>query len=153
MKRLYIPMAIAVLAIWAAAVLLGKGSLSWFFDLPSLVLVLFPAFFLSLGVFGFREIGRAFSVGFRKEGAVEADLRKALVFFEALPQYLILSGLLGTLLGVMTMMRWIDDLRSMGSGMALALLTVVYSLILTMVLVVPFRSGIRRKLAEAGKAG
>lgn len=153
MKKGYFAAVAAALAVFAAAILVANGSFSWFIDMSSLAVVLLPAFFLSWGVFGLPGIGRAFAASFRKEGAAEGELRKALAFFDAILSYLLLSGLLGSLVGIISMVGRIDDLKSIGLGMAIALLSLWYALILILAVAVPFRSGIRRRLAEAGKAG
>ena len=151
MKKTYFPMVAAALALWGFGVWVDRSSLLMYMDVPSLVVVVCPAFFLSLGVFGLREMGRAFTAGWR-DGLSETELRKALAYFDALQQYLIISGVIGTLIGVTTILGQYGDSGSVGKGMALSLLTVLYSLVFMMVIVIPFRSGIRKRLAEAGKA-
>ena len=77
-------------------------------------------------------------------------VRQAAVFFTSLQRFFLLSGAIGALIGIVTILAQLQEVvvAAIGRGFALLLITVFYSLVLTLVLVVPFRAAVERRLAE-----
>jgi flagellar motor component MotA len=151
MTKFYPIAFILFLAICAAAVVMSGGQLAFIVSIPSLLLVVVTAIVLSLGNFSVGEIGRCFRLAFRRSPAQRDELHNALAFFDALMRYLLVSGFVGTLIGSIAILGNLGDHTALGRGTALALTTVLYALILWVGIVVPFRTGVRRKLAELEK--
>jgi flagellar motor component MotA len=130
------------------AVLTSGGSVLHMLNWPSFVMVLVTALILALGNFRVAEMGGYFSMGMRRDRVSRREALDALAFFDALGRYVITSGILGTLIGAIVMLANLGDVTRLGSGAALALITILYALIILIGVVVPFRTGVRRKLAE-----
>jgi flagellar motor component MotA len=138
------------LAFCAAGVLLAGGRLSWFVNVPAIAVVVGITAVLLLSNYSFAEMGRCFRAAYRKSGLGHDEVEDALAFFEAMQRYVLVSGFVGFLLGLITMLSALKDPSTMGSGTALALMTVLYGLILFIGLVVPFKTGLKRNLSRAG---
>ena len=149
--RYAVSLILVALLVGTAAVFCGSAVWT-VVDLPSLVVVLGLASILSLGGFSFSEIRNFFKVAFRSgdvSGSEFETLKKAAVYFRALQGYLILSGILGTLLGTITMLAQYEDKSMLGQGVALALLTVFYAVILIATVALPLRAAAEKRIAEA----
>mgnify|MGYP006265935887 CR=1 FL=1 len=152
MTKFYPVAVILFLLICVAAIVMAGGRLAYFLSIPSLLVVVVSALVMSLANFRLGEIGRAFALAFRSSGSRAAadrgELEKALAFFDALLRYLLIAGLVGTMIGTITMLGNLGNVERIGRGSALALTTIFYALLLWVLVVVPGRTGIRQKLAE-----
>lgn len=147
MKWFYVVAVVLVLATIAVGVVFA-GKASYFIDWPSLIMVVFPPLILSLATFPPSAIRRSFTVAFDPTASTEAELRTAAAFFKALQGYLLLSGLIAALLGVMTILAGLQAVKNVAGGAALLLVSVFYSLVLILVVAQPFRAMVERRLAE-----
>ena len=91
-------------------VLFFSGTFRGFIDMPSGLFVIGGAG--ALGLAGYKK-----RTGF-------------IAYIDQCRKYLVPVGILGTFTGVIMMMQNLSDLSSIGHGMAIALLTVFYSIIL-----------------------
>ena len=153
MSRFYFVAVVLVIGILAGTGVAVGAPLGLFLNVPSLILVVAPTLLLVAANFTVREIGTCFSISFRREGARRIDLELARVFFSALGRYLGLIGSIGALIGLIELLATLGDSAAIGSGVALALMTALYGLILYVAVVIPFQAGIRRRIAEADFAG
>lgn len=150
MNRFYFVAVALALCVLALGMVFAAARIDYFMDYPSLIVVVVPAVVLGLAAFPPRVIGRSFTVAFSRQAASEAELRQAAVFFRALERFILLSGFLGALIGVVTILSQQEEvpMKKVAQGFALLLITVFYSLVLTLVLAVPFRAAVERRLAE-----
>jgi flagellar motor component MotA len=148
MKWFYLVAVVLVLAMIALGVMFAAGKVSYFLDWPSVIMVVFPTLVLSLATFPPAVIGRSFAAAFDRRTSTEVELRTAATFFRALQGYLLLSGLLAALLGVMTILAGLKADTNVAGGAALLLVSVFYSLVLILLVALPFRASIERRLAE-----
>ncbi len=146
MKKIYPLMLLLFLAVGSLGVIFAGASASLFLNLPSLIIVLVIAVSLSLCTFGPSEIVHYFAIAFRVDDNDQSGLRDGIVFFRALQWYLIAGGLIGFLIGLITLLAGLQSSTSVGSGTAIALLTVLYGLVLAAGVAVPFRAALERKL-------
>jgi len=118
-------------------VTISGNSLLAFVDAPSLSLVvIFP--FLFIGTFyGFKEMGSAFSAPFKK-GNTLGNLTKASIFFQRYEKITWLAGLLGVIIGMIGILRNLDDKASMGPNIALVLESVFYSSFINISIIIPY---------------
>lgn len=151
MRKMYVVGAVLFFAFVVGAIITSGGRILQYLNIPSFLMVLGPAFVLLLANFSVREMGRAFAVGFKKKEASPEDLKKGYLFFRSAQIYLILSGSLGTMIGTMAMLANLRDSSRIGWGAALALTTILYGIIFSMVITIPFAAGIKRRLIEAGE--
>lgn len=150
MNKTYPIWALLFLAFCASGIVMAGGSLLWFMNVPSLVVVVGISFVLLLSNYSLPAMGRCFAVAYGDAPRERRDLEDGLAFFEAMQVYLLVAGVVGFLLGLITMLTSLTDAERIGSGTALALMTVLYGLILYIGLVVPFKTGVKRKLAKLG---
>ncbi len=148
MSKFYPVSVLLALALFAVAISMAGGVFGMFISIPSLVVVLVTSFVLSLASSNPAQLGRHFAIGFRSGPQDTADLKRALAYFDALGRYLIVSGLVGTTIGAISILGTLNDVETIGRGTALALTTLFYGVLLWMLIVVPFRTGLRNKLAE-----
>lgn len=132
-----------MLTLWLSA---GKSAVNIYVDLLSLILILLCPIFLLISNYSLSEIRMYFSLGFRKANSGKTDIANGILFFTSLQKYLILSGLMGTFIGIIAVLANLADPEVTGSG--LALMTVLYAIILRMGIAVPFRTGLQKRLNE-----
>lgn len=144
MKRFYPVAIVAFVGLTILAIVLAGAPLGSYFSVASLlIVVLLPAVLLR-ATHSFAEIGAAFRAP-RTGG--ENDLRVAIAFFGALGRYLLWSGFLATMIGVIALLSNLGDTSRIGYGAAIALLTVFYSIVLNLLVALPFRYAAEKKLA------
>ncbi|MFW5744249.1 MAG: hypothetical protein ACOC2D_13315 [Spirochaetota bacterium] len=154
MKKFYFLAVLATVAVFLVAILTtgGTNPLLQFLSVPSFLIVVLPAFALSLANFSLRELGRCFSVAFGQGGRRD-ELVSARSYFGALGKYLMISGIIGFFTGAIVLLVNLGgDPSVIGAGTAVSLLTVVYAAFFYMIVPVPFRVGLDRRLAELEQA-
>jgi len=150
MNRFYFVAVVLVLGVLVLGMVFAAAQPLVFIDIPGLVMVVVPTLVLCLATFPPRVIGRSFTVAFIRQPASEPELRQAAVFFRSMERYLLLSGLIGAIIGIVTMLTLLLDVAKFGQGLAILLLTVFYAVLLMLVLAIPFRTAVERRLAEKG---
>jgi flagellar motor component MotA len=151
--KLYPLFVVLALAVLVVGVVFADNTLGAYADLPCLMVTWVPAILLALATHGARGFGQAFATAYRADRATPAEARTALGFFVSLQRYVLVSGLLGVLIGITTMLANLTDASSMGKGLALALLTVMYALATMLLVTMPFRSALERRLAAGERPG
>lgn len=149
-KFAFIPLLMAA-GLIISAVLFGGASLLVFFDIPSLIICAVVPFFLLLINFNFNEIVRAFRCSDDRFTTDVNEIKKALVLFKCLEKQIFLMGGIGTFLGLIAMLANIDSMEMVGRGLALALITIFYSLLFNAFLVTPKQTGLKQRLIDAEK--
>jgi len=145
-KRLVLPI-LVVIATYASLVVLTGASAWVHVDLPSFIIVpVIPLLYMGF-MYGFPGLGAAFKAP-GSGTATRQELRLSLCFFKDLGKAFWLFGLLGSATGLVEVLRNLTDRTKLGPNLALAMLTVLYSATFNLVLVVPFLSTARRRLAE-----
>lgn len=154
MKGFYFIALIIVVGIIGVGMIINVGidNFYYYLDLPSLLILLLPVILLLKSQFSWQEMGQAFAITLSK-GTVEKDrLKKALLFFIALQKYLIWTGLIGFLLGIIALLSNVTERYvAMGIGLSCALLIMFYAVVLIFTIALPFQFGLKKKLAEAGE--
>ncbi|MFP4562738.1 MAG: MotA/TolQ/ExbB proton channel family protein [Spirochaetia bacterium] len=147
MKKGYFFSIIIFLVLIVAAVITSGGKMGYFLNLPSFLMVTLITLTLLRGSFSFREMGKYFKIAF--EDSIEAprgEIKNGIQFFRIMQIYLIVSGFLGTVIGAMAMLSALEMSVRVGFGASLALLTLLYGIIFTLLIPVPFRSGLEKRL-------
>jgi len=138
----------ALCLIWGAAVLSG-ASMAVYVNLPSFLMVIGISGVIMLFSWDLKTIGRCFRAVFSKS-ATDQDIKLGIVFFPALTKYFFLSAAIGTGTGLIAILANLSDNRAIGQVVALALLCIYYSLVLTLLVTLPFGTSLRRRLIEQG---
>jgi flagellar motor component MotA len=152
MNRYYFAAVALVLAVLALGIVFAAARLNAFLDWPCLIMVIVPPGLLSLAAFPPRVVGRSFRVAFSRQKATEPELRQAAWFFRFLERSVLVAGFIGALIGVVAILSQLREVevQRLGQGFALLLITVFYALVLVLVVTVPFRAAVERRLAERG---
>jgi hypothetical protein len=160
MNRSYFVVVVLALAIVVGLFACTGLTLLAFVDLPSLGVVLLPAVVMGFAAHSPRETGRAYRVAFSKNEATREELGQAEAYFDGLTRYLACGAALGIVVGFVTVLlatagigasaQAIEDRAAgMGRGVALSMICVVYALMLIVLVALPFRTAIRKRLAAA----
>ena len=148
MKKFYPVSVLLFVGITALAILFSGLRFGYYISLPPLVIVVgFPAVML-FATHGPAEIRAAFRAAYQSSDP--AELRLAVVFFSAAQRYLLWSGFIATLLGIVALLASLGDESHIGAAAALSLITVLYAIILNVIFALPFRHAAEKRLARVG---
>jgi flagellar motor component MotA len=153
MKKTYWLMIILFCGMVIGAMITSGAKIAYVLDLPSLIMVLGTTLILSLCNFSFAEIIRFFRIARgKKDGSLE-DVRNGIAYFAALSRYSVLSGIIGTFVGAISMLANLTDPGMIGFGAALSLLTFLYGIIMMVLVAIPLKLAMEKKLhsLEASK--
>lgn len=134
---------IAVIAI--TVVLLSGSNLFFFLDLPSLLLVLICPFVLILIQYGPASIGRNFSIALDDISVEKREASSAEYYFQTWGIYVLLTGGIFFIVGIIMVLSNIQDKETIGAGLACSLITFLYGLIITITLTRPLAVFCRQK--------
>jgi chemotaxis protein MotA len=109
-----------------------------------MIVGIFPFLFVSV-LFGFKEMGLAFSVSMRTE---KGKLLNAIIFFKTYGKITWIAGCIAVLIGVVAMLVNLEDKTTLGPNLALALISMLYSGIINVVIIIPFTVFIKKQLKE-----
>ena len=136
-----------ILLVVIGAVGLSTGvRLDLYIDVGSViitVIVTLAALVMSYGSAAFSAIGTVFTCS-----AGEKDVRLAIAVFTRGKSYALASGALGTLIGLVIMLKNLDDVSAVGPGLALSLLTLVYGIVLAYLVLGPVVGSLKRRTEE-----
>jgi hypothetical protein len=118
-----------------------------FIDIPSAVIVLGLTLASLLAGFG-GDIGTGFKAAFSSTADRDIILLGIAVFERGKSMAVISGGIIGTFIGLIIMLKNIDDPAALGPGMALGFLTTLYSLVLGYGVFAPLCASLRQKLEE-----
>lgn len=150
MKKTYFVSLILFFALFAGGVITSGSELAYFFDPLSLGMVLvIPALF-ALATNSLDEIQSYFSAAFQ-EKPDSGVVKKGIVFFKNLLKYFIFTGFITFMIGVITILAYLGELQHVGSGAALSLISLLYSLCFILILALPFKSALEKKAAALEK--
>ena len=123
----------------------SAGRASFYLDIPSLIIVgIFPFLFVSI-LFGFNEMRSAFSVPFKK-GTEKYKLIKSLNFFKIYGETTWIMGIISVLIGVIAVIVVLEDKSTLDLNIAVLLISLLYSGIINVVIVIPFTVLIKKRL-------
>jgi len=148
MRKMYFVSVGLFVGLICFAIIVSGARLTQFINIPCFVMVVGCTFILLLANFNLREMGRAFVIGFRKKGDSLEGLNKGYIFFKSMQRYLIISGLLGTITGAMAMLVNLRDSSKIGLGVSLSIMTLLYGIVFSTLIPIPFITGIKKRLIE-----
>jgi len=127
------------------AITLAGATVFAFTDLPSFILVvILPFLFVSI-LYGFKDMAHAFATPFKKESNQD-NVAKAVVFFQKYGKTVLLTGIIGVIIGIITMLATLDDVNQVGPAVALALISLLYSAVINVLIVIPFLLLLKKKI-------
>ena len=147
MTKRYFVLVVLSLAVVLGAIIMAKAKVLAFIDLPSVAVVVAPAVLMGFAAHSPRQIGRSYRVAFQSQRASREELGEAVAYFDGLALYVACGGGIGVTTGVVAMLLVLQDVASIGRGLALCLISALYAVLLIALVVVPFRTAIKRRLA------
>lgn len=144
-----------VLAWFLAALLLylalsHGGSVAIFINAPSLVIVLGVSCFLGIAAYGLRDFSYGMSAllcVYRKRVPSSLGAKHANII-RSMRTYVVFSGVMGFFVGLIQMLANLNDPSSIGPAVAVALLTIFYSILLILFILQPALSYLENHLLE-----
>ena len=146
MKKFYPVSVVLFVGITAVAIAMSQLRFGYYVSLPALVVVLGLPAVMIFATHTVGEIRAAFRATYQSSDP--AELRLSVVFFCAVQRYLLWSGFIATLLGIVALLGSLGDESSIGAGAALSLITVFYAIMLNVVFALPFRHAAEKRLAR-----
>ncbi len=159
--RSFIISLLFALAVIASMVVFSGASGALFVNLPAFMVVVLMPLVLLRASFSFAEMGACFRLAFRlpdfhesgSSGPRAAEIKRAVVFFNAMRSYLLSAGFIGGMVGTITILANLSDTSRVGFGAALVLLTILYTIVLSTLLVLPLRSSLEKQLTALETGG
>lgn len=134
----------------AAFILMKMMSGSWwapFLDLPNFLIVGIAPLIYQLILFGGRSFKNAFASPFKKKYS-GADAFRTLDFFKAYGKSVWIFSAAATVIGIISVMKNLDDPNALGSNMAVACLSFLYAAVINLFLILPYTAITKQCLAE-----
>ena len=126
------------LIIFITSIMVGIGSnIQTFIDPPSLLIILGGT--IGMLLLGGSSIGNMFSAVFSSD-ATPDQLNAAARGWGLARRYSVASGIIGTVIGAVIMLKYFDDMAALGPGAAICILTILYSVILGYGIYLPLQS-------------
>jgi hypothetical protein len=122
-------------------------NIAWFIDLPSvLIIIIFPLIFMGI-LHGWKNIGSVFTI-FCNKNIGKKDLLSAKTFFESYCKIIFSIAFISFILSFIAMMKNLEVKEELGPNMALASFILLYAGIINMVIIIPYKIIIKRKIME-----
>ncbi len=153
MKKTFIVYALLVIGMLILAVVLAKSDLMFIADFPSFGIVLGPAVLMLLSHYRPKEFINAFKAAMEKNNADERELKNALLFFSTAQTLVVASAVVGVFLGIIMILGAIwkgyaDSAKVISGWMAVDIISILYAAIIMIVITIPFKSALHKKLNE-----
>ena len=114
---------------------LSAGNILWYFDMPSLILIIILMLILLFMCGLTKDFFRGIAFFFGKNRAMEEnELSRTLAAFKMVLIALPLDGLVSSLIAVVAVLGLLSDKAALGPNLAVAILTLLYSLVLELLL-------------------
>ncbi len=135
-----------------SGIFIARGNIFLFWDPASAMLVTVPTIFLLMAVFGPRGIVNAFRFAMNGSEATGSEIQKGIVLFAAAQRIILMTGLIATLMGVIMILDGISRTPAapVAFWCAVALDSTFYSMMTILIVIMPFKAALQKKLADMG---
>ena len=114
---------------------MSAGNIIWYYDMPSLVLIVVLMLILLFMCGLTKDFLRGVAFFFRKNKEMEeTELKRTLAAFKLVLIALPIDGLMASLIATVTILGKVNDMSMLGPHAAVAVLTLLYSLVLEVLL-------------------
>jgi flagellar motor component MotA len=141
----YIAGVIIAIALLGFAIIVSGGGLLNFLDISSLVMVIVPTLALMSAAFGWKKIWKSVSLAFSVNPVEPAEYGKAAVIVGSFRIFLYMSGFIGSIVGVISLLAVKEPLIEPRAGAALVLLTPIYAAVIHWALIEPVRVYLKKQ--------
>jgi flagellar motor component MotA len=128
--------------------MMSGGWWTSFIDLPNIILIGIIPLIYQLILFGGKNFKNAFSAPLKKESS-SVEVSKALDFFKAYNKSIWIFATAAVLIGVIMMMKHLDDPNALGPNMAIAFMSFLYAALINLFLILPYIAITKQRLAES----
>jgi len=149
MKKSYFVSVLLSLGLIVAAIITAGADILAFLSIPAFIATVFLPVFVTIGVFGLSAFFSSFRLAFHGSEAAVDELKAAFSLFKMLGNSILLTGFITSMIGFITILASLFGKDEVGSAIALALMTLFYSLILFLLVALPFKTAIEKRLAGA----
>ena len=130
---------------------LGFGLSLVFVDCISFLLIFSFSTLASLTNYSFKEGWQMFRRAFGNRTFSLIEIQQAVLFFRNLGLYILLSGVLGFIAGVIFMMVNLEDTSSVGPNMAVALLALFYAVVIRQFFIQPLLNSLEQRALDSNE--
>lgn len=153
MKKTYIVYVLLTLGCCVVAVLIAQADIMSVIDPPSLAIILGPTILMLLSHFGPRDCISAFRSAMSRSDAGEVELKNSLLFFSTAQTLLIVSGIAAVFIGLILIMDGMamgkaESAKILARWFSVDIIAVLYTALLMMLVTVPFKSAVQKRLNE-----
>jgi flagellar motor component MotA len=132
---------------FAGTVFTSGGTLYGYLDVPSILIMVFFPFVYQCLLFGVSTVKIAFTVGFKKDAAME-QLTKAQLFFKNYSKVIWITALVVVFIGTVAILKYLEDPTMLGPNFALAFLSILYGGLIHLVIIIPNSVFLKKRLIE-----
>lgn len=152
MKKLFWIRIIIVFVAIAAVCFWVSSDAFAYVDIQSIIAVIILSFVIARATASYKEIGSYIKQASETTNFDKKIAKKGVIFFEMFQNLLIALGVLETFVGVIAMMYHLDKTTSdVGRGWATVLAAIFYSVIIIVLITIPFKSALKKRIAENEK--
>jgi len=146
--RYFFSLVFAIIVFVLTNLISGLGlNFGWFLDFPSaLIIIIIPSGFMLI-LHGWKDIRSAFSIS-RKKDTTEKELLNAKMFFEDYSKILFSIVFIGFIVSFIAMMFDLEVKEQLGPLLAVASISLFYAGIINMVIIIPYKIIINKKIIE-----
>ena len=146
--RFFISLLLTIVFLLYNSLILGLGlNLLYLVDISSiLIVIIFPLVFMWI-LNGWKSISSAFLI-INDKNKNKKDLLKAKAFFENYGKTILTIAFVAFIVAFISMMKNLEDKAALGPNIALAAITLAYGGIINMIVILPYKSFINRKILE-----
>jgi len=128
-----------------SAMVLSGGAI--FLDIPSFIIIgILPFLFVSI-LFGFKEMCLAFSTAFRNN-TDKGQLLNAISFFKMYGKTIWITCFITILISVISILGFLEDKSVIGPNLAIVLISVLYTALINVLIIIPFTIFLKKQLKE-----
>ena len=153
MKKSYFIFVVLCIGLLLLGVVFAGAKIGIYLSIPALVVVLFLPSFIVCGVYGLPVFLKSFRLAFHGNDATIEQLKTAAALFGMLGCSVLLTGFITTMIGFIAMLSNLMGAGEIGKMIALALITLFYSLNLVFLVTLPFKSAIENRLTLMSTEG
>lgn len=126
----------------------GLELLFLYIDVVTFVLTFFIPLLILMTHYSFSEIINAFKTAFTSRESDLKTIKKGILFFNTAIKLVITSGVITMIFGFITILSFMGTPQEIAKGTSAALLSILYSAIYIVFIILPFRSALKKKLID-----
>jgi hypothetical protein len=153
MKKTYIVYAMLTVGSSVLAVIFARADLLIMIDAPAFAILFGPTVLMLLSHYGPKEFFNAFRAAMAQSNADEHELKNALLFFSTAQTMMILSTVVAVFLGIIMILSAVwkgsaNSAKVLSGWMAVDLISILYLAFGMLLVTVPFKSAVQKRLNE-----